>query len=208
MPTANRFGLGVFLGLNYSYPLVSTRFPVHFESQNNFLAGIDLHYYLNDRAALHIQPSWTRVSDVKPKNSWSGPVFNFTMVRIPLVYRYYILPSRRLLFVQAGVSYNHLTNSNFREELDVVCIAGPCPKIIGPTISPSNRSTVSGIAGIGINIDLQKISVPITFQYERYVNGYLFPNHYDAQLTPVKFESFALTTGINFWFALPAPIIK
>jgi hypothetical protein len=198
MPKVNRFGLGIFTGLNYSFPVVSTKSPTYFEPQSSLVAGINLQYHLTNQASFHLQPSWTQVNDVKSKNSWVHSTFSITTVKLPVVYRYYISPNRKLFFVQTGISYNYLTSSKFREQLDIVCITGPCPAIIGPNRPSSNKSAVSGIAGIGINIELQKISIPITLQYERYFSNYLFPDQYDAQPARVKFESFALTTGINF----------
>lgn len=198
MPKEKRFGLGIFAGLNYSFPLVVNQFPNYFAPHTNLLTGIDLRYRLSDKASLHLQPSWTPVNDVQPENSWTIPVFSFTTIKLPIVYRYYMLPSRKWLFLQTGVSINYLAASNFREERIVVCIVGPCPRLIGPEISPTNRAALSGIAGIGINVEIQKISIPITLQYERYINSYLFPGQYDAQRTSVKFEGFAITTGVNF----------
>lgn len=196
MPT--RFGFGVFGGLNYSLPLVTIQSPAYFKPQRSLVAGVDLQYHLNSQSSLHLQPSWIQLNDVEPKRSRTHPTFGFTTVKLPVMYRYYIASHRKLFFVQTGVSYNYLVNSNFREQSAIDYINCPCPVILVSNTSSSNKSTVSGAAGIGINIELQKISIPVTLQYERYFNNYLFPDQYNAQSIQVKFESFALTTGINF----------
>lgn len=194
----NRFGFGVFAGANYIFPIVRLPYPVHFDPHNNMLAGVDLHYKLNRRASLHLQPAWTKIQTVKPRNSWEIPVFSFHMLNVPIVYRYYLSPHRKLLFFQAGGSFNYLIGSDYREEQDIVCVKAPCPRPMGPNMPALSRSVVSGVAGIGVNVVVQKISIPVTLQYERYISGYLFPSQYEGKTTAVKFEGFSLTTGVAF----------
>ncbi|MVM41077.1 outer membrane beta-barrel protein [Spirosoma sp. HMF3257] len=194
----NQVKFGVFAGMNYAYSLVGYHYPIYFKPQASLLAGVDIQYRLTNQASLHLQPSWTQVTDAKSKSKNNYSTISLSTIKLPVVYRYYVSPNRKLFCIQTGLSYNYLTSSNFREQLDAVCITAPCPVFMGPDTPSSNKSAVSGMAGIGFSIELQKISVPITLQYERYFSNYLFPNQYDAQPSRVKFESFALTTGINF----------
>lgn len=195
-PKARPFSLGFFAGLNYTNSFVDSHY---FRSQAGLMAGVDMQYRLTNQTSLHIQPSWTQVAETKAQSNVSQ--LSLSTFKLPFVYRYYVSPNRNLFFVQAGLSYNYLTNSNFRKQYDFVCITAPCPNV-GPDTPSSNKSTVSGIAGVGVTIELQKISIPITLQYERYFSNYLFPTNSsfisDGNPTRVKFESFALTTGINF----------
>ncbi|MCX6218464.1 hypothetical protein [Spirosoma sp.] len=194
----NRFGFGIFAGLNYTYPRVSTRLPDHFSSHSDLLAGIDLRYRLTSLGSLHVQPSWTQVRDVRPVSSWAIPVFSLSTVKIPVVYRHYVLPSGKLLFLEAGVSYNRIISSTYKEEQIVYCIVAPCPVFYSSNLAPVTRSAVSGLAGIGVTIDGQKISIPVTLRYERYLSNFSYPTPYDAGSTRVKFEGFSITTGVNF----------
>lgn len=197
-PNVDRFKFGVFAGVNHTYSFVINRYPNYFKPQNNLVAGVDLQYHLMSRASVHLQPSWTQFTDAESQQPWTISTFSLTTLKLPVIYRYYLSPNRRSFFVQAGVSYNYLASSKYREQIDVVCITSPCPNFLGPNISPSNKSAVSGLAGIGINLELQKISIPISLQYERYLSNYLFPNQFDDQSTRVKFEYVSLTTGVTF----------
>ncbi|QMW05485.1 outer membrane beta-barrel protein [Spirosoma foliorum] len=196
LATASPFKLGVLAGFTYTSSLSTYQ---DIKPLAGFLAGIDVQYSLPNHASLHLQPSWTQA-----KSQSNHVTLNISTFKAPLLYRQYISPNRKLFFAQAGLSYNYLTNSIMRRQWDIVCFAAPCPNT-GPDTPSSNKSAVSGIAGIGYTIELEKISIPITLQYERYLNNYEFPN-YDI-LNPsqsigepmqVKFESFSLTTGINF----------
>jgi hypothetical protein len=195
-PKAAHFKLGVFAGSNYTSSFLDSRY---FKTQAGFLAGVDIQYLLTSRSSLHLQPSWAQLANEQSKFNFGTLTLN--TFKLPFEYRYYVSPGKRLLFVQGGLSYNYLTNSNYRKQYDIVCIQAPCPNT-GPDTPSSNKSTVSGIAGIGINIELQKISIPITLQYERYFGNYLFSNNNfifsNGEPTSIKFESFALTTGISF----------
>ncbi|MCK8495261.1 PorT family protein [Spirosoma sp. RP8] len=195
-PKTRPFSLGFFAGLNYTNSFVDS---YYFKSQAGLLAGIDMKYRFTNQTSLHMQPSWTQVAEANAQSNVSKLSLN--TFKLPFVYRYYVSPNRNLFFVQAGLSYNYLTSSNFRKQYDFVCITAPCPNI-GPNTPSSNKSTVSGIAGVGVTIELQKISIPVTLQYERYFGNYLFTTNSsfisDGNPTRVKFESFALTTGINF----------
>ena len=196
----SRWGASVFAGLNYSYPRINTGYPAHFSPHANLLAGIDVNYRLNPRASLHAQPSWTRIDKVRPdRDIYSlSPGFSITTIKIPLLYRYYILPTHRSLFVEVGVGYNQLVKSDYREEITMECLIAPCPTYYTSNIPASNKSAISGLAGVGVNIELHKISIPITLRYERYLSDYTFPGQYRERPAPIKFESFALTTGVNF----------
>lgn len=197
---AKPFKFGVFAGLNYTND-VSAYSSI--KSLASFLAGVDIQYNLTNRTSLHLQPSWTQAESESNHADLSISTF-----KLPLLYRYYISPNQKQFFVQAGFGYNYLTNSNLRLRYDIVCIAAPCPNL-GPDTPSSNKSAVSGMAGIGYTIELGKISVPITLQYERNLSNYEFspaswldPSRTAGGPTRVKFETFALTTGINFWFCL------
>ncbi|GAB3021865.1 hypothetical protein [Spirosoma pulveris] len=115
-----------------------------------------------------------------------------------MVYRHYVLPSGKLLFLESGVSYNRLISSTYKEEQIVECIVAPCPSFFSGDLPPSTRSAVSGLAGIGVTIDLANISISITMRYERYLSNFLFPAWSEAGSTRVKFEGFSITTGVNF----------
>ncbi len=196
-PQGRRFGYGVFAGVNYT----GAYLPTSLTRQVNPLAGVGLQYHLTRRSSLHLQPSWTKVSSDNARSQlYAGGSYalRLAMLKLPVLYRYYLGEKRKLFFVQAGGSYNLLTGSNFRQEYYVQCIVGPCPPILALNDAASNKSAVSGIAGLGFNIELQKISIPITFQYERSITSYLFPSQFDAPPTGVKFDTFSLTTGINF----------
>lgn len=193
---ASPFRMGLFAGLNYTNSFVNSQY---FSSQAGLLAGVEIQYQLSNQASLHLQPSWSQVAEANTRSNLSK--LNLSTFKLPLLYRYYVSPGRRLFFVQTGLSYNYLTSSNFKKQYDFVCITSPCPNT-GPDTPSSNKSTISGLAGVGVTIELQKISIPITLQYERYLGNYLFPNDKfifsDGEPTRVKFESFSLTTGINF----------
>lgn len=196
-PQERRFGYGVFAGVSFT----NAYLPASLTRQLNPLAGIDLQYQLTSRSSIHLQPSWTQVSTDNARTQGydgAGYFLRLAMLKAPVLYRYYIWEGRKLLFVQLGASYNFLTSSDFRQETYVQCFAAPCPPLFAINRAASNRSTVSGLAGIGINIELQKISVPITLQYERSISSYSFSNLFDAPPTPVTFDTFTLTTGVNF----------
>jgi len=194
----SRWGAGIFAGLNYTYPRVIIHYPAHFSPQTNLLLGVDLNYQLTARVLLHAQPSWTQIRNVSPNGFSRSLILNSTTVSIPLFYRYFVLPAHRSLFVEAGISYNRIVKSDYREDSGVVCITGPCPTVYTPKVSASTKSAVSGLAGVGVNIELHKISVPVTLRYERYVSSYMFPGFYERSSTPVQFENFSITTGVNF----------
>ncbi|MVM36142.1 outer membrane beta-barrel protein [Spirosoma sp. HMF4905] len=193
---ANPVKFGVFAGLNYTND-VSAYSGI--KSLSSFLAGVDIQYTLTNRTSLHLQPSWTQAESESNQAALSISTF-----KLPLLYRYYISPNQKQFFVQAGFGYNYLTNSNLRLRYDIYCIQAPCPNL-GPDTPSSNKSAVSGMAGIGYTIELGKISVPITLQYERNLSNYEFspaswldPSKTAGGPTRVQLESFALTTGINF----------
>lgn len=200
IPTAraNRFGFGVFAGLNHTYPRVTTRFPDHSNPHSDLIAGVDLRYQLTRLGSLHVQPSWTQMRNIKPASYWSLPIFSLSTVKLPVMYRHYVLPSGKLLFLEAGVSYNRIAGSTYKEPQIVYCIVAPCPVFYSGNLAPVTRSSVSALAGIGVAIDIQKISIPVTLRYERYLSNFLFPTSFDTGSTPVKFEGFAITTGVNF----------
>jgi hypothetical protein len=195
---ASRFGFGVFAGVNYTYPIIRMPFPDHFNSQTNLLAGVDVRYRLTPWSELHLQPSYTKSRDVQSRYNSATPIFSLSSFKLPLAYRQYVVPSHKRLFLEGGLSYNHIASSHYIERLDVVCITSPCPVFYSGDIRPSTKSAVSGLAAIGTTIDVQKVSIPITLRYERYLSSYLFPRPFDAPPIPVKFESFAITTGVNF----------
>lgn len=194
----NRFGFGVFAGINHTYPILRMTFPDHFKSQTNLLAGVDVRYRLTPWSELHLQPSYTQSRDVQSRYNSEKPLFSLASLKLPLAYRQYVLPSHKRLFLEGGLSYNYIVSSNYIERLDVVCITAPCPVFYSGDIRPSTKSAVSGLAAIGVVIDVQKVSIPVTLRYERYLSSYLFPRPFDGSPTPVKFESFAITTGVNF----------
>jgi hypothetical protein len=196
-PPERRFSYGLFAGVNHT----GAYLPTSLTRQVNPLAGVDLQYHLTPRSSLHLQPSWTQVSSDNAKSQlYAGASYalRLAMLKVPVLYRYYIGENRKLFFVQAGGSYNLLTNSNFRQEYYVQCFVGPCPPVLALNGAASNKSAISGIAGLGFNIELQRVSIPITFQYERSITSYLFPSQFDAPPTAVKFDTFSLTTGVNF----------
>lgn len=192
---ANRFGFGIFAGANAVYPIIRTQYPYHYKSQINVLAGVDLQYRLNSRSSLHMQPSWTQVRDLERNDYSETPVLSLSTLKLPFLYRNYFLPYRKLLFFQIGGSYNYLIDGQFREEMVVNCIMAPC---IAPYVNYTSftKSAISAMAGVGVTIDLPKVSIPITLNYERYVTGYQFSTEYNR--VKVKSEGFSITTGVNF----------
>jgi hypothetical protein len=191
------WGWGIFAGVNYSYPIVRTQGPAHFSPQANLVAGADVHYRLNYRASLHVQPSWTRVSNITPVSGESQG-FSLSTLKIPILYRNYVLPSHKLLFLEVGVGYNRIVNSNYREVIQPNCLVAPCPPFYGSETLPLTKSAVSGLAGLGVEIPVNRITIPITLRYERYLSSFLFPGTFTDWTTPVQFETISLTTGINF----------
>ncbi|WP_018621381.1 hypothetical protein [Spirosoma luteum] len=194
---SNPWGWGVFAGVNYSYPIVGTEGPAHFSPQANLVTGADVHYRLNYRASLRVQPSWTRVSNITAIGGGSQR-FSLSTLKIPVLYRNYVLPTHKLLFLEVGVSYNRIVDSNYREVVQPNCIVAPCPPFYGSEIPPLTKSAVSGIAGLGVDIPVNRVTIPVTLRYERYLSSYLFPSAYTDRKTPVQFETVSLTTGINF----------
>jgi hypothetical protein len=192
---ANRFGLGIFAGANAVYPIIRTQYPYHYKSQINVLAGVDLQYRLNSRSSLHVQPSWTQVRELERNDYLETPVLSLSTLKLPFLYRNYFLPHRKLLFFQLGGSYNYLIDGQFREEIIMNCFIGPCP-VLYSNLSSSTKSAISAMAGVGVTIDLPKVSIPIILNYERYVTGYQFSTEYNK--TRVKTEGFSITTGVNF----------
>ncbi|QMW05620.1 outer membrane beta-barrel protein [Spirosoma foliorum] len=192
---AKPFQFGVFAGFNYSSTILTTP---EIKSLAGFLIGVDLQYAMTTKSSLHLQPSWTRA-----KSQSYDVNLKIGTFKLPFIYRYNVSLNQKLFFVQAGVSYNHLTGSGLSRRTDIVCIAAPCP-YMGPETSSSIKSVVSGMAGIGYTIELGKISIPITLQYDRNLSNYVFlatsssPFQTDTEPIRVKFESFALTTGISF----------
>jgi hypothetical protein len=193
-----RWNVGVAGGINYSFPRIKNPFPAHYLPRVGYQAGVDIAYRLNSRMTLHGQSLLERVSNDRIDNQWESPIFNIVTLKIPFTYRYYVLPSGKSLFVEAGVSYNRIVSSQYRENLFVVCITGPCPTWYSPEIAPLTKSAVSGLAGLGVDIALQKVTIPVTLRYERYLSNYLFPAAYETQPNKsVGFETITLMTGIN-----------
>ena len=128
---SNPWGWGVFAGVNYSYPIVGTEGPAHFSPQANLVAGADVHYRLNYRASLHVQPSWTRVSNITAIGGGSQK-FSLSTLKIPVLYRNYVLPSHKFLFLEVGASYNRIIRSDYREIIAIECFAGTLPSIVWP----------------------------------------------------------------------------
>jgi hypothetical protein len=191
------WGWGVFAGVNYSYPIVRTQGPAHFSPQANLVAAADMHYRLTYRASLHVQPSWTRVSNTTPVGGESQG-FSISTLKIPVLYRNYVLPSHKLLFLEVGASYNRIVDSDYRIPLAIECFAAPCPVWYGPETPPLTKSAVSGMAGLGVDIPVKRVTIPVTLRYERYLSSYLFPGAFTDWTIPVQFETISLTTGINF----------
>ena len=190
--------VGVFAGLSYSYPIIRSQFPEHFARHTDRFVGIDIAYRLNDRASLRLQPTWMLANTFTLSGYYPSDVLSNTTLKIPVVYRHYVLPTRKILFIEAGMGFNHLINSNLSRNILVECFAAPCPTYYA-NLSPLTNSAISALGGIGVSIDLQKISIPVTLRYERFVTGYSFPDEYSIWLNPMmKFENFVITTGVNF----------
>lgn len=196
---SKRFNFGVFAGLNYSAPVIRTQGIEHFDSKAALLTGVDLNYRLNRQSYLHIQPSWTQTNNTQRQGYGPSILFNISTVKIPVMFRYYVLPNRKLFFVETGVGFNQIVKGSYRREIVVYCISGPClSELYEPDATLSNKLALSGIAGLGVNIPIQNISIPLTLRYERYANGHLLPGNEYHLTTPIKFENFALTTGVSF----------
>ena len=54
------------------------------------------------------------------------------------------------------------------------------------------------MAGLGVDIPVNRVTIPVTLRYERYLSNYLFPGPYTDSKVPVQFETFSLMAGINF----------
>lgn len=196
--TDGRWGFGVLTGVNRSFPRFSTLFA-RSDAKKAWLFGVDIHYQLGGRSSVHIQPLLTRFSNLKDDDGWQTPIISLTTLKIPVLYRHYILPTRRWFFVEAGAAYNTVADSDYRERLFITCIVAPCPSPLGEQQNPVTRSAVSLMGGIGVDIPLQKITIPVTLRYERYISNYQFSGKYDGNYrTSVSFENVSLTTGVNF----------
>jgi hypothetical protein len=196
-PKANRWGWGIVAGLNKSYPVFITGLPLHVNPNYSPTLGVDVNYRINNRSTLHIQPQWAQLNSAG-SNGWYGPIYSITSVKLPVLYRYYLLPGKQSLFVEGGLSFNQIVESNYQEQQMVFCFAGPCPILYSQNLAPITTSAVSGIAGIGLNLNLHKISIPVSFRYERSLTNYAFPKYYDAPPTPLRLENIGFITGVNF----------
>ena len=198
-PVLKRWNVGVIGSVNYPFLRVNNTASAPYKPHIGYQAGIDIAYRLNSRMALHGQPMLERVTSPKNKSIWQSPTFDFTMLTVPITYRYYVLPSHKSLFVEAGISYNRLIKSMYQGDYYVICDFGPCSLGDSPYNSALTKSAVSGIAGLGIDIALQKVTIPITLRYERYLSNYLFSGSYPfLPNTPVQFETVTLMTGVSF----------
>ena len=197
-PQTSPWGWGVFVGVTLNHPLIETRFPEHFKPFPGFMAGVDVTYRTNNRTALHGQLSIARVINGKLGDELPGPIYDLITLKIPLSYRYYVLPNHHTLFIEAGAGYNHIVKSRYRENLNAVCITGPCPQWYSPELPPLSKLAVSGMAGVGIDIPVNKVTIPILIRYERYLSNYEFLKRYDNAANRIKFQSISLTTGVNF----------
>ena len=195
---ANSWGWGVFAGATLNHPLIQTQFPEHFKPFFGTQAGVDVRYRLDSRASLHLQPTLAHVSNKKLDDAYLTAIYDLVALKIPLSYRYYVIPNKRTLFIEAGASYNQLVKTNYQENLYVVCIVGPCPAWYTPELPPLTKLAVSGFAGVGIDIDINKVTIPILLRYEREMTNYVFPRGYADQTRYLRFQSIALTTGVSF----------
>ncbi|QIP14022.1 outer membrane beta-barrel protein [Spirosoma aureum] len=196
-----RWGMGVFGGINRSRPELSTSNVQSFPDHYGLLLGLDLNLRLNKRSSFHLQLSYTSIDKVNANRSYRDiPSLGVSTIKIPLLYRYRFLNTKIAPFLEVGVGYNQATKGYYRIHTYPICDPGPCQ--VDPNFEfnydLSTKSAVSAIAGIGANVTLGKISIPITVRYEHYGNDLLFSARFFGSGPQLQFENISLLTGINF----------
>ncbi|WP_338868654.1 outer membrane beta-barrel protein [Spirosoma sp. SC4-14] len=198
-----RWGIGVLGGVNRTMPLWTSNSSTAYDPAYQPIVGLDIQYRLNRHASLHLQPSYTRVNDQRSQaNNWSNIISTYSLssLKLPVLYRYRLFGSGTTPFFELGVGYNRAINGNGLVDSRYICDLIACPNdpMFYQQYSLTGKSAVSAIAGVGVNIELQKISIPIVLRYERYLSGHTFTSDYNANSSNLKVDGFMLLTGINF----------
>ncbi|QHV94723.1 GH3 domain-containing protein [Spirosoma endbachense] len=200
-PKNVRWGIGVFGGINRSRPELRNSNFQSFPDHYGLLLGLELNLRLNKRSSFHLQPSYTSIDKLNANRKyWDIPSLGVSTIKIPLLYRYRILDTKISPFLELGTGYNQAINGYYRIHTYPMCDLVPCQ--VDPNFEfnydLSTKSAVSAIGGIGANVTVGKISIPITVRYEHYVNDLLFSARFFGSGPQLQFENIALLTGINF----------
>lgn len=202
-----RWGFGVLGGVNRTTPIWPNNSSTYYESNYRFdpayqpIFGLDIKYRLNRHASLHLQPSYTSIKDQRTKEYyWNLSTYSLSSIKLPVLYRYRLLGSSTTPFLELGASYNRAVSGKRLVDSRYICDLVACPNdpMFYQQYSLTGKSAVSAVAGVGVTIELQKISVPIVLRYERYLSDHTFTSDYNAQPSNLKVDGFMLLTGINF----------
>ena len=195
---------GFLAGVNQA-PIISHE-NYDYKNKSFFpLLGLNVAYQFSPSFAVQLQPSWFKFSTYGTDESLQYPFFsnsNITLTgfKLPLLFRYSILKNKKFSpIIEAGLAYNDLANSNIAGELGRCGFADCNSYPFGGKLNHSSKPSLLG--GIGVNMAVGKINVPIMLRYEQFYQGLEFYYSYDYgefRYVNLPLKNLSLTVGVLF----------
>ncbi|MCE7043449.1 outer membrane beta-barrel protein [Dyadobacter sp. CY312] len=178
------------------------------KSTSGFLGGLSLQYQVGGKlkgASVLLQPHWSELSQMYSDgpHSWGSVEgkWESESIHIPLLIRYTIGNGRIRPYVEIGSSFKFRTSLRNRRSGAVCGVIGCTPFASDINLqSTTSQDRVGLIAGVGAEVNLWKLSVPISIRVDEAVGTYKikdpFPNA--QSYSDLKTRTFQIVTGITF----------
>ncbi|MCF2447587.1 PorT family protein [Dyadobacter sp. CY345] len=167
--------------------------------------GLDLSYkFLPAKSGLsfHVQPNWSIYIRTNSGNSTTYD-YKIQSINLPLLLRYTFLTGKIRPFLEAGL--NVRTRTSF--DIDIngrICSYEPAMCFSGQETrdmhSQTSQDRVGVLAGVGIEFDVWRISIPVSIRFNEGIGTYKmkerFEDHY--YYDDIKTRNIQITTGITF----------
>jgi len=167
--------------------------------------GLDLSYKFSPEKSglsFHVQPNWSNYIRTNRENNTSYD-YKIQSINIPLLLRYTFLTGKIRPFVEARLNFR----SRISFDIDIngtICRYEPAMCFPGrekiDMHSQTSQDRVGVLAGMGVEFDIWKISIPLSIRLNEGIGTYKMKHQYEDHYyyDDIKTRNIQITTGITF----------
>ncbi|WP_247233472.1 hypothetical protein [Telluribacter sp. SYSU D00476] len=169
------------------------------------LVGVDLNYPLfknAPRLSLHFQPHWEKAHYHNRSGELSNELIHQS-INLPILLRFQLSSHSRFRpFVEVGAGYRVAIKHQYKGYTIICPFATPCRNLPYETdlVSASPRGSVALLAGVGAELPLGSVRIPITVRVNQSVSSYRLDNSGTSHspFKEVQTSTLQVVTGVSF----------
>ncbi|GAB3179172.1 hypothetical protein GCM10027291_45140 [Telluribacter humicola] len=194
--------VGLVVGIN-GFGTYGSKAP--WRSVGGGMIGVDLSYQLLKnvpRLSLHFQPNWEKAYYRDGSREENNDLIHQS-INLPILLRYKLSSRSRFRpFLEIGAGYRAGLKHHYKGFTTLCPIIAPCHRLPYETdLEPtSTRGSIALLAGVGAELPLGSVRIPISFRVNQSISSYSLTNSGSNQSTfnELQTSTLQVVTGVSF----------